>query len=146
MTSKRKTAVPHVEHGVFTDELPAPTVAVIQTEEAFFQDIAKSVQDRREGRRTEPVSTVSFESPAALFAVLTPKRYELIEIVKSKGRFNSVEALATALKRDRATVSRDLKALADAGLLRVHEVVNSGHGKRSEISPVAERLVVELAI
>lgn len=146
MTIKRKTAAPHAEHGVFTDELQAPTVAVIQTQETFFQDVAASVRERREGRRTAPVSTVSFDSPAALFAVLTPKRYELIELVKTKGSFNSVDSLATALKRDRSTVSRDLKALADAGLLRVHEVVNSGHGKRSEISPVAERLVVELAI
>ena len=109
-------------------------------------DIAKSLKDLRTGRRKAPVATVSFASVPALLAVLTPKRYVLIEAVKAHGSFDSIEALASVLHRDRGTVSRDLKALAEAGLLRVQEAVHAGHGRRSEISPVAQRLTVELTI
>jgi hypothetical protein len=43
-------------------------------------------------------------------------------------------------------VSRDLKALAEAGLLQIREAVSPGHGKRTEIAPVARRLHVELVL
>lgn len=146
MTSKRKAAAPVVEHGIFADELPPAYTATLQTEEDFFADTAKSLRDLRTGRRKAPVATVSFASVPALLAVLTPKRYALIEAVKTRGSFDSIEALASVLHRDRGTVSRDLKALAEAGLLRVQEAVHAGHGRRSEISPVAQRLTVELTI
>ena len=98
----------------------------------------------KEGRRPKAVARVSFESVEALLTVLTPKRYALLETVKEKGRFESIEALAAELKRDRSTVSRDLRALADAGLISLREAVLPGHGIRSEIAPVARKLTVEL--
>lgn len=146
MASKRKTAAPVVERGIFTDELPPANVATVQAEEDFFANAAKGLKDFRTGRRMTPVATVSFASVPALLEVLTPKRYALIEAVKSHGRFDSIEALASALQRDRGAVSRDLKALAEAGLLRVQEVVHPGHGRRSAISPVAQKISVELTI
>jgi predicted transcriptional regulator len=92
------------------------------------------------------VTTVTFASISALLAVLTPKRYALVEAVKAHGSFDSIEALATAVSRDRAAVSRDLKALTEAGLLRIQEAVLPGHGRRSTIAPVARHLKVELTI
>ena len=143
---KRRTAKPVVEQGVFTDELAATDVVRFQSEKEFFKEASRELRALRSGRRSKPVVTVSFASVPALLSVLTPKRFELIQVVKRQGRFDSIEMLAAALGRDRASVSRDLKALADAGLLRVQEVVHSGHGRRSEITTVAKRLVVELSI
>lgn len=40
------------------------------------------------------------------------------------------QELAIALNRNRAAVSRDLRALCDIGLLRVKEAIHSGHGRR----------------
>ena len=108
--------------------------------------VRRDLRALRSGRRSTSVVTVSFASVPTLLSVLTPKRFELIQVVKKQGRFDSIEMLAAALERDRASVSRDLKALADAGLLRVEEVVHSGHGRRSEITTVAKRLIVELRI
>jgi predicted transcriptional regulator len=146
MTTKRKTAVPVVETDIFTDEIPAAMSLTLQSEEDFFAGAAKRVREFREGRRTPAVARVSFESVEALLAVLTPKRCALMKTVKQKGRFESIESLAVELQRDRGTVSRDLKALAEAGLILLHETVLRGHGRRSEIAPVARKLKVEFSL
>ncbi len=145
MTSKRIKAAP-VAEPVFTDELRGPQELAIESEDDFFANVRKAVKDRKEGRRLAPHVSVSFQSPAALLALLTPKRYALYEAVKGQGHFESIEDLARALERDRAAVSRDLKALTDAGLLQIREAVFPGHGKRTEIAPVAERLHLELML
>jgi predicted transcriptional regulator len=131
---------------IITDELAGPRVATIATEDEFFAGVRKAVKERKKGRRAEPFVSVSFQSVGALLAVLTPKRYALFEAVRSHGHFDSIEDLARTLGRDRATVSRDLKALAEAGLLQIREAVSPGHGKRTEIAPVARRLHVELVL
>ena len=144
MASKRKTAAPVAEREIFTDELPPPKTAKIQTEDVFFAEAANQMKNLRTGRRKQPVASVSFESVAVFLAVLSPKRNVLIEAVKERARFHSIEMLAAALHRGRATVSRDVRALVAAGLLRVREETSRGHGRSVEVSPVARRLTVEL--
>ncbi|MGA9866973.1 MAG: hypothetical protein WBQ75_11110 [Acetobacteraceae bacterium] len=63
---------------------------------------------------------VSFESWAALFSTLTPKRYELLRHVHQHPE-KSIRSLARALDRDFRRVHEDVRALADAGLLEVDE-------------------------
>lgn len=146
MKSKNRTATPVVENGIFTDELPPADVGQFQTEEDFFNQARRGLDAFRQGKRLQPLVTVSFDSVEALLSVLTPKRYELIKLIKEHGSFNSIEELANSLHRDRGTVSRDVKALAEAGLIRIHEAILSGHGRRSEISPVAHHLKLELTL
>lgn len=59
---------------------------------------------------------IDFESPAALFRVLTPKRWELVEGLQARGPLG-VRALARALGRDVKRVHEDVKALAEYGLV-----------------------------
>lgn len=145
MMSKRKKAAP-VAEAVLTNELGPAQEAAIEREDDFFANVRRAVKERREGVRVEPRVSVSFQSVGALLAVLTPKRYALFEAVREYGHFDSIEDLARALGRDRATVSKDLKALTDAGLLQIREAAFPGHGKRTEIAPVAERLHLELVL
>lgn len=58
----------------------------------------------------------SFESPAALFRVLTPKRWELIECLQKIGP-TGVRALARALGRDVKRVHEDASAMIGIGLV-----------------------------
>jgi predicted transcriptional regulator len=146
MITERKTAEPVVETDIAKGELPVAMHLTLQSEEDFFAGAAKRVRAFQEGRRTPAVARVSFESVEALLAVLTPKRYALMKTVKQKGRFESIESLAEELQRDRGTVSRDLKVLAEAGLILLYQTVLSGHGRRSEIAPVARKLKVELSL
>jgi predicted transcriptional regulator len=59
---------------------------------------------------------LQFESPAALFRVLTPKRWELIERLQSLGE-TSVRGLARALERDVKRVHEDVSRLIEVGLI-----------------------------
>jgi len=58
----------------------------------------------------------SFESPAALFRVLSPKRWELIERMQALGP-TSVRGLARALERDVKRVHEDVGVLVEVGLV-----------------------------
>jgi len=66
------------------------------------------------GRSSAQVFT--FESPAALFRVLTPKRWELVERLQALGP-TSVRGLARALERDVKRVHEDVAALCEIGLI-----------------------------
>jgi predicted transcriptional regulator len=57
-----------------------------------------------------------FESPAALFRVLTPKRWELIECLQKTGPIG-VRALARALGRDVKRVHDDASAMIEVGMV-----------------------------
>ncbi|WNV04020.1 hypothetical protein RP726_16565 [Candidatus Methylospira mobilis] len=57
-----------------------------------------------------------FESPAALFRVLTPKRWELIECLQKTGPLG-VRALARTLCRDVKRVHDDVKTMELYGLI-----------------------------
>lgn len=57
-----------------------------------------------------------FESPAALFRLLTPKRWELLQSLQDAGPCG-VRELSRLLGRDVRRVHDDLSALLDAGLV-----------------------------
>jgi predicted transcriptional regulator len=57
-----------------------------------------------------------FESPAALFRVLSPKRWELLEKLQAEGPIG-VRALARAVERDVRRVHDDVRALIAVGLV-----------------------------
>lgn len=61
-------------------------------------------------------ATLEFESPAALFRVLTPKRWEMIERLQAVGP-SSVRGLARTLGRDVKRVHEDLGVLMNYGLV-----------------------------
>lgn len=61
--------------------------------------------------------------------VLTPKRTEILESVRSE-EIGSVRELARELGRDKGQVSRDLKKLAEHGLITYEE---SGRSKKPVI-------------
>ncbi len=64
--------------------------------------------------------TLSFESPSALFRVITPARWALIERLQALGP-TSLRGLARALERDVKSVHRDIAALLAEGLVEKDE-------------------------
>lgn len=57
-----------------------------------------------------------FESPRALFRMLSPKRWELVETLQAAGP-SSLRALARRLGRDAKRVNEDAAALIQYGLI-----------------------------
>src|SRR5512136_222616 len=68
----------------------------------------------KSGRSAAHVLT--FESPAALFRVLTPKRWEILERLQGLGP-SSLRGLARSLERDVKRVHEDVAALIEVGLI-----------------------------
>lgn len=60
--------------------------------------------------------SIEFESPAAMFRVLTPKRWELIERLQAIGP-SSVRGLARELERDVKRVHEDVGELIECGIV-----------------------------
>ena len=74
----------------------------------------------KSGRSSAHVFT--FETPAALFRVLTPKRWELLERLQRLGP-SSLRGLARSLERDVKRVHEDVAALIEIGLVEKTERV-----------------------
>jgi len=76
----------------------------------------------RRAERGEPVHEehLSFESLEGLLATLSPKRVELVRLVRRRPNL-SIAAVARTLGRDYKRVHGDVRALESAGLLE-HDV------------------------
>lgn len=59
---------------------------------------------------------ISFESPAALFRVLTPARWSVLEALQKAGH-RGLRELARLLGRDASAVHRDIVALLERGFV-----------------------------
>ena len=96
------------------------------------------------GKNVRAERRVTFETAEDLVAYLTPQRLRLIRMVREAPL--SISALAASLERDRGAVSRDVRALRTAGLVRVKKAVNPGHGAVQLVQPRAKTLELRATI
>ena len=89
------------------------------------------------GERIEPEFGLGFETVSDMLECLTRERVRLCEVAREEPR--SVSALAEALGRDRRAVTRDVKRLAELGLLKLTRRSNPGHGRMTVVEAAAER-------
>ncbi|MFA7242771.1 MAG: hypothetical protein WC091_21910 [Sulfuricellaceae bacterium] len=75
-----------------------------------FMEVWKS------GKPAQPVNRLSFESMGGFMRAFTPKRWELLDILKRRGG-QSVNQLAQTLGRDYKNVHADIHALHELGLV-----------------------------
>jgi predicted transcriptional regulator len=92
------------------------------------------------GERLKPEKIITFESPVEMSKILTPERVRLYQIVKRQE--TSVTDLAHGLKRDRSSVSRDVRALELKGLIKTHQALNPGHGRVKMVVAPAKKLTL----
>ncbi len=90
---------------------------------------------RRE--RVRPEMTITFDNPLEMLEVLTAERIRLCETARQKPY--SITALAAELKRDPKSVRRDVLKLEAAGVIRLQERINPGHGRVRIVEPAAKR-------
>ena len=84
------------------------------------ETFARTAKAMRSGMPSDPVATFTFSSPAQLFSVISPKRWELIEHLQKIGP-SSVRGLARSLGRDVRRVHDDVTALCDWGIIERSE-------------------------
>src|SRR5580658_427653 len=90
---------------------------------------------RREPVRSEV--TITFDNPLEMLKVLTAERIRLCEVARRQAF--SISALAAELNRDPKSVRRDVLKLEAAGVLRLYEQNNPGHGRVRIVEPAAQR-------
>lgn len=112
----------------------------IEPTERFFargKEIA-ALADR--GRAIPEQHLVSFEDPADMLTLLTPKRIEVLKMVKREP--GSITSIADRVKRDRSGVKRDVDALQAAGIVRIREEILPGHGRQKIVESVARTMTL----
>ena len=67
------------------------------------------------------------------------KKRALTRAAKARRKALSISALATELNRDPKSVRRDVLKLESAGVVRLHEQINPGHGRVRIVEPTAKR-------
>lgn len=92
------------------------------------------------GELLQPEKILTLDESA--FKTLTRARIGVYRKVKEKEI--SITALADSLDRPREAVSRDVTMLQSAGLVKLRKATNPGHGHVVMVSPVAEKVFVEL--
>lgn len=115
------------------------TIAVETFDEMKARKTARAAS-LSQGERIRPERRIVFENSMDLLACITPERIRLIETARRSPQ--SVSDLAKSLRRHRAAVHRDVKALADHGLVTVQKRSNPGHGQVQIVAATAAQFTV----
>ena len=114
----------------------------IKTLEEVLQDTGEVMKKIARGEKLKPVkeSEVYFTSFEAFRKALTPKRLELLRLIKSK-QPSSINELARIAKRDVKNITDDVKYLVQIGLVEKKET-------NRKIAPVImyDTLMLEIAV
>jgi predicted transcriptional regulator len=110
--------------------------------EEFFSN-AKSLM--RGLDRGEPIkkrsATLTFSDPSEMLQFLSVSKIKLINIIRNHP--DTITNIARVIKRNRASVYRDITELEKFGLVKTHEEINPGHGRHKIVELIAERLKLE---
>ena len=82
-----------------------------------LQQVRKAIQAAQAGTAFEPVFSVGFQKMGQMLAVFTPKRLDLIVVLRSTGP-SSVRALAQRVGRDYKNVHGDVATLQLLAVVR----------------------------
>ena len=82
-----------------------------------FDRFVNAWQRAERNERSETEVHLNFENLSMLLAVITPRRLEVLKVLRQQGPM-SIRALATTLGRDYKNVHTDARALENAGLLQ----------------------------
>ena len=115
-------------------------VAIRSTDDVL-KEAAETMESVARGKRIKPKGhRLFFTSPEALRRFLTPKRLEVIRLIRQR-RPDSINQLATLAHRDFKRVYEDVMSLAGAGLVDM----GKDKGRRRTLR-VADELRFEIVV
>jgi len=113
----------------------------IRSTDDVLRETAETMKSVSEGKKVRPKGhRLFFTSPEALRRFLTPKRLELIRLIRER-RPGSINELALFADRDFKRVYEEIMSLAEAGLVDLTR--NKG---RSMAPRVADELRLEIVV
>lgn len=106
-----------------------------------LDEVAETAKAVAAAKKVKPKGhRLFFTSPEALRRFLTPKRLELIRLIR-KCHPNSINELAALAHRDFKRVYQDVRSLTDAGLVDLTK-----NGGRKTAPRVADELHLEIVV
>lgn len=111
----------------------------------FFSRIKQVCKKLDKKEKIQTAHIITFEDPIDLTRFITPKKIEIINVVKSNPQATVTE-LSEILHRDRSSVQKDIISMANIGILKVNSVTNPGHGIKKLISLAYEKLTLQAEI
>jgi len=105
-----------------------------------LDDFVRICEDIERGEKVKKETGVYFASFKAFRKALTPKRLELLHVIKTK-KPASINQLATLAKRDIKNVAEDVKYLFQIGLIEKRKT-------KREVSPSIgyDKILLEIAV
>jgi predicted transcriptional regulator len=113
----------------------------IRSTDDVLKEAAETMKSVAAGKKVRPKGRrLFFTSPEALRRFLTPKRLDLIRLIR-KRRPASINALASLAHRDFKRVYEDIQSLAQAGLIDL-----ASDKGRNKTPRVADELHLEIVV
>lgn len=115
------------------------------TVEEFFSNVKDIMRTADHG---EPIkqrcTTLTFTEPAEMLHFLSVAKIKLINSIRNHP--DTITNIAKEIRRNRASVYRDISELEKFGLVKTHDEINPGHGRHKIVELVASKLKLEAYI
>tara|TARA_Y100000310_G_C20104125_1_gene544129 strand:- start:110 stop:490 length:381 start_codon:yes stop_codon:yes gene_type:complete len=116
----------------------------IEDAETTRKRVRKDLVDIEKGIiKTMRENSISFKSLEQMRSFLTPKRLELLKVIKRENP-NSIYNLAKIVKRSSENVNSDIKLLKQLGFVKIEKVKDNR--KRSIPKVDYNKLILEIAL
>ena len=113
----------------------------IKSLKEMLQDFVKTGKAVERGEKVKKEVGVYFENAEAFGKALTPKRLELLRLIR-KHQPKTMHALSRLAGRDTKNISQDLRLLENLGLVSIKKEKTG----RKEVSPSVDYDAIELMI
>jgi predicted transcriptional regulator len=111
--------------------------------QAALDEAREAMERISAGKPVQKIHDVNFISYEAMRKILTPRRLELLHVIKEKNP-QSVYELAQLLRRDLKNVNDDLTILVNLGLVELRKTTK---GRKKVVPSVTvDKIQVEIAI
>lgn len=112
------------------------------TVEDFFSDVKDVMRIADKGKPIKRrAATLTFVDPEEMLHFLSAAKIKLINSIRRHP--DTITNIAKLIKRNRASVYRDINELEKFGLVKTHEEINPGHGRHKIVELVAPVLKLE---
>lgn len=111
--------------------------------QAVLDEAREAMERITAGKPVQKIHDVNFTSYEAMRKILTPRRLELLHVIKEKNP-QSIYELAQMLGRDLKNINDDLTTLVNIGLVELRKTTK---GRKKVIPSVTiDKIQVEIAI
>jgi predicted transcriptional regulator len=115
------------------------------TVEDFFSNVKGIMRTADKGEPLKKrAASLTFVDPTEMLHFLSAAKIKLINSIRKHP--DTITNIAKVIKRNRASVYRDINELEKFGLVKTHEEINPGHGRHKIVELVAPILKLEAYI